>query len=131
MYIDFTQFVINKLIEKNNLNENNFTALDAIIENVGSFVIRPSITYGNNTDWSNIRRDEDWILTLQIFVNHGDYINLRDLANDLKRTVIKYCCSQKINGVYFSVNGVSFTSSFNTDFQSLSLLINVNSKEII
>jgi hypothetical protein len=131
MYIDFTQFVINKLIEKNNLNENNFTALDAIIENVGSFVIRPSITYGNNTDWSNIRRDEDWILTLQIFVNHGDYINLRDLANDLKRTIIKYCCSQKINGVYFSVNGVSFTSSFNTDFQSLSLLINVNSKEII
>lgn len=131
MYLDFTQYVINKLITNNNLEEENFSAIDAIIEDVENFIIRPSITYGTNIDWSNIRRDEDWILTLQIFVNHGDYLNLRDLAGEMRKTIIKHCCSVTINGVKFSINDVSFSTTFNTDYQSLSILITVNSKEVI
>ena len=68
---------------------------------------------------------------MQIFVTHGNYMDLRQLANELRKTIIKYCSSTKINGVIFSVDNISFNSQFESDYKSMSILINVNSKEIV
>lgn len=131
MYLDYTKFVVDQLIEKNDLKENDFSSIDEVIEEVHNFTIRPSITYGNNIDWSNIRREEDWILTLQIFVEHGNYLDYRKMASDIRKTIIKHCCYTKINDILHNVNEVSLTTTFNTDFDSISVLVNVNSKEVI
>lgn len=131
MYYNYTKYVINKLIEYNNLKPENFSPMDSVIEKVKDFTIRPAITYGNNTDWSNIRREEDWILTLQIFVNHGNYIDLRDLAGELRKTCIKYCCSTKIDNIQYILDNVSLASTFESSYQSISINLNVNSKEVI
>lgn len=131
MYYDYMTFVINKLKEHNNLVDENFLPINSAVEKIDEFKIRPAITYGNNVDWSNVRREEDWILTMQIFVTHGNYMDLRQLANELRKTIIKYCCSTKINGVLFSVDNISFNSQFESDYKSMSILINVNSKETV
>jgi hypothetical protein len=124
-------FVINKLKIYNNLKDEDFLPINSAVEKIDKFKIRPAITYGNNVDWSNIRREEDWILTMQIFVTHGNYMDLRQFGNELRKTIIKYCCSTKINGVLFSVDNISFNSQFESDYKSISILMEVNSKEVI
>lgn len=131
MYYDYMTFVINKLKEHNNLKDEDFLPINATVEKIEQFKIRPAITYGNNVDWSNIRREEDWILTMQIFVTHGNYMDLRQFANELRRTIVKYCCSAVINDIIFSLGGVSFSSQFESDYKSMSILLEVNSKEVL
>lgn len=131
MYYDYMTFVINKLKERNNLKDEDFLPINATVEKIDQFKIRPAITYGNNVDWSNIRREEDWILTMQIFVTHGNYMDLRQFANELRKTILKCCCSAVINDIIFSLDGVSFSSQFESDYKSMSILLNVNSKEVL
>lgn len=129
MYYNFMSFVIEKLKTHNNLIDENFLPINEVVSKINDFKIRPAITYGNNTDWSNIRRDEDWILTFQVFVNHNNYLDLRLLCDEFRKTIIKYCCSVKINDVLYSVNNVTFTSQYESDYRSMSILIYVNTKE--
>lgn len=131
MYYDYMSFVINKLKIYNNLIDEDFLPINSAVEKIDKFKIRPAITYGNNVDWSNIRREEDWILTMQIFVTHGNYMDLRQFANELRKTIAKYCCSTEINGILFSLGAISFNTQFESDYKSISILMEVNSKEVI
>lgn len=131
MYYNYIKFCCQKLIENNNLTSDNFASIDEVLEKITNLTIRPSITYGNNTDWTNIRREEDWILTFQIFVNHGNYIDLRDLATELRKTLIKYCCYAKFNNIVYTVDQINLNTTFEQSYQSISILLNVNSKEVI
>lgn len=131
MYYEYMSFVINKLQELLGLEPDVFLPIDEIVEHVDEMKIRPSITYGNNTDWSNVRRDEDWILTFQFFVPHGTYMDLRLIGEQFKKIIIKNCGGYVFQDKEYTVTNISFSSQFETDYKSLSININVNTKEII
>lgn len=128
MYYSYMSFVINKLQEINGISADHFIPVNEVVENIEDFKIRPSITYGANVDWSNLRREEDWILTLQLFIPHGNYLDLRMKAETLRETIVKHCSLLTLNSVNYVVNEVSLSTSFETDYTAVSLLIYVNSK---
>lgn len=130
MYYRFLEFVLNQLKIYNELTDDRIIPINEIIENVEDYKIRPAITYGNNTDWSNIRRDEDFILTLQLFSEPSKYYDLNDIAREIKSSIIKYCCSKIYEDCIFSVNDISLLSNFETDYSSISINLTVNVKEV-
>lgn len=130
MYYQFLEFVLNQLKTYNELTDDRIIPINEIVESVEDYKIRPAITYGNNTDWSNIRRDEDFILTLQLFSEPSKYYDLNDIAREIKRTIIKYCCSKVYNDCIFAVNNISLLSNFETDYSSISINLTVNVKEV-
>lgn len=129
MYIKYMQFVLNTLLEKTDVEQENIIPIDTVIENVTDFSLRPAITFGSNTDWTNKRREEDWILTLQLFCPHDSYFDIRGIAGDIRNAVIQYCSSKTINDVIYTANEVSLQTSFTTDYSSIIIRIYVNSKE--
>lgn len=131
MYHDYMSFVINKLIESELVSSEMFIPINEAVETLDEVKIRLAITEGNNRDYTNITREEDWILTLQIFAPHGQFTDIRSLAEDLRKVIIKKCCYIKINGVISTANEISLNTNFDSDFSSISILIYVNSKEVI
>lgn len=129
MQIEYMQFVLSKLIEEDLIEEKNIIGLDEIVEKVDEYTLRPAITYGSNVDWTNVRREEDWILTLQLFFPHINYMDVRKIAGKIKKAILLKCSSKVINDTIHSVNQIDINSSFNTDYASISILLNVNSKE--
>lgn len=130
MYYQFLDFVLTQLKTYNELTDDRIIPINEVVESVEDYKIRPAITYGNNTDWSNIRRDEDFILTLQLFSEHSKYYDLNEVAREIKKTIIKYCCSKVYNDCIFSVNNISTLANFETDYSSISINLTVNVKEV-
>lgn len=129
MYYEYLKYVLNSLLNENIVSEEKIVPLDSIIENVDGYALRPSITYGNNTDWSNVRRNEEWLLTLQFFVEHSNNLDARKLCENVRNHIINNCSSIKILNTIYSANNISISTSFNTDYTSLSVVITVDSKQ--
>lgn len=129
MYYEYVKYVLNSLLNENLISEDKIIPMDSIVENVSDYALRPSITYGNNTDWSNVRRTEEWILNLQFFVEHSNNLDVRKLCENIRNHIITNCSSIKILNTIYSVNNISLSSAYNTDFKSLSVVITVESKQ--
>lgn len=129
MYYEYLKYILNSLIENNLINQDKIVPIDSIIENVNEYSLRPSITYGNNQDWSNVRRSEEWILNLQVFVEHSNSLDVRQLCENIRSHIIKNCSSIRIANTIYTADNISLSQSFNSDFKSLSVVITVNSKQ--
>lgn len=130
MYYQFLEFVLNQLKTYNKLTDDRIIPINEVVESVEDYKLRPAITYGNNTDWSNIRRDEDFILTLQLFSEPSKYYDLNEVCREIKKTIIKYCCSKVYKDCIFTVNNISTLANFETDYSSISINLTVNVKEV-
>ena len=115
------KYTIERIIDNSGLD--NILPLDCVIEDFKTdYVVRPSITYGPLTDFSNVRHIQNSVyFTLQIFKKVNSNTDIEQLAKTA-RTLL-------IDNVYIYDNKkaiireINLLKSYQTNFSSISIQI--------
>lgn len=104
----------------------HFIGIDEVLEEVppsSDFIIRPSLTFGTCTPYTNLRDvEENLIVNLQLFREHNSNKDLIEVGEDI-RTKVKDLHEFSYDKCKYSINQINLLKNFDTKYCGVTVQI--------
>lgn len=149
-YYYYLKYIIDSLIEKGWFTADKVIPINEVVTTIpyGSWRMRPHITFGTETQFTNKRCEETFLINLQFFsIKNGDFIagnsqegdmngvaprtllalvqGIKNHIKTLKSFELSQSAGETLSLMIYQVDGMSLQENFDSNFESFSLIIEV------
>ena len=131
MHNKLLQRILKLIADRGLVPQSNIIPLNKTITEAYQILVRPAINYGSRTDYTYIRKTEDFIITLQFFTQPGDYVNLSETIKLIRDTIQKQCDTIILDQSIYSLLYTQVTGNQQPTLASMNLNLMFNCKETL